>query len=247
MRMTDAHLAEPPSVAAPGIIYDPAAPVPPPSPARLGFATAPSRQNQRRRRAMILATIRQLIMTEGGDGVTVRRIAECSGHAVQTIYNLVGPRDTAMIEAISEYSRYVGLNEFEPNNPEAAADVVEHQLQSIEQNPEFCRKVCLMFFSGSRGIYYSFKENQTRTVHNFLLRQQRLGVLRPDADVREIAAQIMLYSSALCIEWADRDFPLDALRQRFYQGYYNLLSGAIASPGERLRFALTTRSSTMLN
>src|SRR5258706_15933513 len=52
--------------------YDPTAPVPPPAIGRIGLVTAPSRQNQRRRRAMILATIRQLIIEEGGDGVTVR-------------------------------------------------------------------------------------------------------------------------------------------------------------------------------
>jgi AcrR family transcriptional regulator len=221
--------------------YDPTAPVPPPSIGRIGFATAPSRQNQRRRRAMILATIRQLIIEEGGDGVTVRRIAECSGHAIQTIYNLVGPRDTAIAEAIGEYSRYVGLSDFDPANPEATADVVEHQLRSIEQNPEFCRKVCLMYFTGSRDIYYAFKDKQTKTLATYFARQQQLGLLRPDVDVRETASQIMLYCSALCLEWADRGFALDELRQRFYQGYYNLLSSAIASPGERLLFALTTR------
>jgi len=220
--------------------YDPTAPVPP-STTRMGFATAPSRQNQRRRRSMILATIRQLIMEEGGDGVTVRRIAECSGHAIQTIYNLVGPRDTAIAEAIGEYTRYVGLSEFDPANPEATADVVEHQLSSIEQNPEFCRKVCLMYFTGSRDIYYAFKDKQTKTLATYFARQQQLGLLRPDVDVREIASQIMLYCSALCLEWADRGFPLDELRQRFYQGYYNLLSSVIALRGEPLLFALTSR------
>ncbi len=42
---------------------------------------------------MILAAIRRLLIDEGYDGITVRRIAEASGHAVQTICNLVGPRD----------------------------------------------------------------------------------------------------------------------------------------------------------
>ena len=37
--------------------YDPTAPVPPLPSVRMGFVAAPSRQNQRRRRAMILATI----------------------------------------------------------------------------------------------------------------------------------------------------------------------------------------------
>jgi AcrR family transcriptional regulator len=221
--------------------YDPTAPVPPLPSVRMGFVAAPSRQNQRRRRAMILATIRQLIIEEGGDGVTVRRIAECSGHAIQTIYNLVGPRDTAITEAICEYSRYVGLSDSDPANPVATADVVEHQLRSIEQNPEFCRKVCQMYFSGSRDIYYDFKDKQTKTLATYFARQQQLGLLRPDVDVREIASQIMLYCSALCLEWADRGFALDELRQRFYQGYYNLLSSAIALPGERLLFALTSR------
>lgn len=66
-----------------------------------------SRRNQRQRRSLILAAIRQLLIEEGYRGVTVRRIAEVSGHVVQTIYNLVGPRDHAIVEAIADYTAHV--------------------------------------------------------------------------------------------------------------------------------------------
>ena len=97
MRMIDVNPDELSRVASPGVLYDPAAPVPPPSPARLGFSAAPSRQNQRRRRAMILATIRQLIMTEGGDGVTVRaargHLSVIDGVADDAMVVVDGPLD----------------------------------------------------------------------------------------------------------------------------------------------------------
>ena len=226
--------------------YDATAPVP----ALLNAAdpTAGScRINQRARRSAILAAIRKLIVTEGRDGVTVRGIAECSGHAVQTIYNLVGPRETAITEAIREYSAYVGMNFFDPANPEAVADIVEHQLLAIERNPDFCREVCLMFFGPSRGVFYAFRDSQIKRLEALLRRQQALGMLRKSADLRAIATQIMVYSGALCVEWADRSFPLDELRRRLYSGYHSIFSGAIDGPGEPLRAALAYRGAMTLN
>src|SRR5215207_950390 len=60
---------------------------------------ARSGRSQTQRRAVILAAIRQLLVEDGYKGVTVRRIAELSQFVVQTVYNLVGPRDHAIVEA----------------------------------------------------------------------------------------------------------------------------------------------------
>ncbi len=229
-----------------GLEYDANAPVPA-LPNAIDPACVTSRINQRARRAAILAAIRKLIATEGCDGVTVRRIAECSGHAVQTIYNLVGPRETAITEAIREYSAYVGMNFFDPSNPQAAADIIDHQLLSIEHNPEFCRQVCLMYFTDSRHIYYTFRDSQIRRLDTLLRRQQSLGVLRKNVDLRMTASQLMVYSGALMVEWADRDFPLGELRQRLYAGYYNIFAGVIDAMGEPLRSALASRGVMKLN
>ena len=217
-------------IAAP-VLYDPALPIHhfPNSLSRgLGrTAAVPSRRNQRLRRAQILATIRRLLTEEGLDGVTVRGIAQASGHAVQTIYNLVGPRDQAIVEAISEYTRYVGHTALpDPGDPHAVVDIIGRWLQAIESTPEFCRQVCMIFFSPSRAIFYHFRDKQLKAMQALLAKQQKCGILRADANLSDLAEQLVTFASASCIEWSDRPFPLDQLHRRIRSGFGNLLDGA---------------------
>jgi hypothetical protein len=60
-----------------------------------------TRHNQTARRARILAATRRLLGERGCEEVTVREIARTAGFALQTVYNLVGPRDQVITEAIS--------------------------------------------------------------------------------------------------------------------------------------------------
>lgn len=210
-------------------LYDPALPILHWRGASMSAST--SRRNQRLRRAHILAAIRHILTQQGFAGVTMRGIAEVSGHAVQTIYNLVGPREQAIVEAIGEYTRYVGRTAApDPHDPDAVIAIINRWLQSIEAEPEFCRQVSLIFFTDARHIFYSFRDRQLKGMHGLLLRQQHAGVLRPDVNVRDLAEQLVLLASALCVEWADRPFPLEQLQRRLYSGYANLLSAA-TGPG----------------
>lgn len=213
---------------APPVLYDPAAPIHHfHSRALSRTGAVPSRRNQRLRRAQILATIRRLLTEEGLDGVTVRGIAQASGHAVQTIYNLVGPRDQAIVEAISEYTRYVGHTALpDPGDPNAVVEIIGRWLQSIECAPEFCRQVCLIFFGPSRGIFYHFRDKQLKAMQGLLVRQQQCGILRADANLSDLAEQLVTFASASCVEWSDRPFPLEQLHRRISAGFGNLLDGA---------------------
>jgi AcrR family transcriptional regulator len=209
------------------VLYDPAQPIFPfPGPG--SSRAAPSRRNQRLRRAQILATIRQLLAEQGLGGVTVRGIAQVSGHAVQTIYNLVGPRDQAIVEAISEYTRYVGQTAVpDPADPDAVVEMIGRWLQSIEAAPEFCRQVCLIFFTPSRAIFYHFRDKQLKSMQGLLARQQKCGILRADAHLPDLAEQLVTLASASCVEWSDRAVPLEQLHRRIYTGFANLLDGAL--------------------
>jgi hypothetical protein len=208
------------------VLYDPAQPIVPFSCA--GSArSVPSRRNQRLRRAQILATIRRLLTEQGLAGVTVRGIAQDSGHAVQTIYNLVGPRDQAIVEAISEYTQYVGQTAMpDPGDPDAVVEMIGCWLQSIEAAPEFCRQVCLIFFTPSRAIFYHFRDKQLKSMQGLLARQQKCGILRSDANLPDLAEQLVTLAAASCIDWSDRAVPLEQLHRRIYNGFANLLDGA---------------------
>lgn len=215
------------------VIFDPCRPIG--RAAQAGGPALSAGHNQRQRRSTILATIRRLLAEDGLEGVTVRRIAEQSGHAVQTIYNLVGPRDLAITEAINEYSIYVNLTATpDPFDPDVPAAMLDRELTSIRINPGFCRNVCLIYFTDSRQIFYDFRERQQKTMYRFLLDQQRAGVIRSDISARGLAEQLMLFLGATCIEWADRSFDFEELRERLCGGYEMLMAGAVSRGELRL-------------
>lgn len=216
----------------PGVVFDPALPVQRP----LGHLAAmeAAGQNQRNRRSAILASIRHLLADEGHNAVTVRRIAEHSGHAVQTIYNLVGPRDLAITEAVTEYSQYVCLTATpNPADPLAALAMINREMQSIEVHPEFCRNVCKMYFSDQRNIFYDFRARQIKMLHAFLFQQQRAGIIQPKADTRRLAENLMLFMGAIFVEWADCSYPAETVRQRLHAVYEDILAEMIVPAAYR--------------
>jgi AcrR family transcriptional regulator len=195
------------------------------------------RYSQRVRRSHILATVRRLLTEQGCDNVTVRGMAEASGYAVQTIYNLVGPRDQAISEAISEYSLFVGRTARpQADDPRALFAIIDRWMDAIEATPEFARQANLIFFTESRSIYYKFRDRQLRGMRSLLKRQQAVGIITPGTDTKELAEQLVLLSSALCLEWSDRPFPLEALHHRIASGCANLLASKLA-PEHRANLA----------
>lgn len=210
-------------------LLDPRCPVLQPSQQQSRPGRSIARYNQRQRRSVILAAIRRLLIEDGYKGVTLRRIAAVSGHVVQTVYNLVGPRDLAIVEAISDYTIYVGgLFPQDPEDPAALIKSIEWQAGSVLRAPEFTRQVCLIHFTDDRHIFYDYREKQTRNVHSLLARQKRSGVLRRDVDCRDLARDLMMLSGSIFIDWADRAFPDEELLPRLKSGYGNILAGAIS-------------------
>jgi AcrR family transcriptional regulator len=193
------------------------------------LSSAPARQSQRLRRSVILAAIRQLLVEEGHKGVTVRRIAEISGYVVQTVYNLVGPRDHAIVEAILDYTLYVGS--FAPpsaEDPLALVRSIEWQGQSILRTPEFTRHVCQINFTDSRHIFWNYRERQIRNIHSLIVRQKRNGIMRRDLDCKNFARDVMLLSAAICIDWSDGYLADDELIPHLISGYSHMLAGALS-------------------
>lgn len=218
------------------IMFDPFDPIAY-RPGKLPQAAVVTRQSQRARRSKILASIRLLLTESGCESVTVRRIAKLSGYAVQTIYNLVGPREQAICEAISEYSLFVGrAARPRAEDPNAVLGIVSSWLDAIRTQPEFCRQTNMIFFTDSRSIYYKFRDRQLRGMRNFLKRQQDCGIVRADVNVRDLAEQLVLLSSALWLEWSDRPFSLDVLYYKLCSGCSSLLADKF-EPQHRLAIA----------
>jgi AcrR family transcriptional regulator len=189
---------------------------------------AGARSRQRSRRSEIRAAIRRMLATKGCEHVTVREVAGISGFAVQTIYNLVGPRNDAISDAISEYSIFVGRTALRrADDPMAVAGIVDRWIDSVAVNSEFARQSNLIFFTDSRDIYYRFRDQQLIGMRNLMQRQKSCGVIRSEVDSAALAESIVISMSALWIDWADRSQPIETLRTRLRAGVSMLMSGKL--------------------
>lgn len=181
-----------------------------------------ARVNQRLRRAEIRAVIRRLLAERGVEGLTVRGIAQESGFALQTIYNLAGPRNQAITDAISEYSLYVGRVASSGMGPPSLAKVVDMWIAAAEASPDYARQCQRIFFTPSRDIYYRFRDIQIRGMAKFLRNQEAAGTLYFHGSARRLAEQMVFYAMAMWLDWADSAYPLPALRDRLLPGLIKL-------------------------
>lgn len=222
----EATLAEPsPAAGAPAPCPDLLDPYQPLPVGRKSHPAQGARYNQRVRRARILAATRQLLAEQGCENVTVREIAQVSGFALQTIYNLVGPRDRAIIDAISEYSLYAGRVAAQREGGASLASVVDMWIAATAACPEFSRQCHLIMFTPSRHIYYQFRDIQIRGMTKLLRHQEASGRIFIHNSARHIAEDLVFFATALWIDWADRPFPLPVLRERLLSGMLKLIRG----------------------
>jgi AcrR family transcriptional regulator len=204
------------------ILTDPFQPLPMPA-RKSQQIKGGARRNQRARRAQILASTRRLLTEQGCEEVTVRGIARTSGFALQTIYNLVGPRDLAITDAISEYSLYLGRMAANNEGAPSLRQLIEMWMSAAEACPEFARQCNLIMFTPSRHIYYRFRDIQIRGMAKLLRHQQENGHFYFRAPPRQLAEQMVFFATAIWIDWADRPYPFDVLREKLVSGFAKLL------------------------
>lgn len=215
-------------------LFDPFLPIAPGA-GKQGALVGGARRSQRVRRSEILATIRRLLTEVGCQELTVRGIADGSGYAIQTVYNLVGPRNQAIAEAINEYSIFVGRMATPAlENPLALPAITNMWVDVQAIRPEFTRQCNLIFFGPARIIYYRFRDRQLRGMIKLLRQQQKSGVLKESVDAAALAELLVFFSTSMWLEWADRPFPLESLREKLNHGFYSLLGDKLTSEHREL-------------
>ena len=209
--------------------FDPFLPIAPGA-GKPGTLVGGARRSQRVRRSEILATIRRLLTEVGCHELTVRGIADGSGYAIQTVYNLVGPRNQAIAEAINEYSIFVGRMATPAlENPLALPAITNMWVDVQAIRPEFTRQCNLIFFSPARVIYYRFRDRQLRGMNKLLRQQQKSGILKDSIDAAALAEHLVFFSTSMWLEWADRPFPLETLREKLNHGFLSLLGDKLTT------------------
>lgn len=189
------------------------------------------RHDKRYRRSRILAAIRTLLMQRGAQGVTIREIALHSGYSVQTLYNLVGRQNEAIEDAVAEYARFVMQEAvITPHDPCALFDILDNWIETIAATPDYCIQSTQAYFSeATRGLYYKNRQSHASIMMTLLQKQERCGVIQKGVNVEELAAQLILFSSASCLEWSDEVLSFERLKSRLYSGFVSLISDKVES------------------
>jgi hypothetical protein len=96
-------------------------------------------------------------------------------------------------------------------------------ITAAEACPDFARQCNLIIFTSSRDIYYHFRDIQIRGVTKLLRHQQAQGQIFLHASPRTVAEHLVYFATAMWMDWADRPFPLSALREKLASGLLKLL------------------------
>jgi AcrR family transcriptional regulator len=179
-----------------------------------------NRLKQRERRALILASTRKLIGERGCTEITVREIAQQSGLSPQTLYNLVGPRDQAIADALIEYSASVARIAVQEPSLHATTDI---WLNVAERFPDFARQSTLMFVTPMQGVYLQYREFQVRSLSKLLNSYKTSGKLIFRGSATQLAEELIIYSSAMWLDWSIRQYPLAELRSKLVAGLKKLV------------------------
>jgi len=179
-----------------------------------------NRLNQRERRARILASTRKLIGERGSGDITVREIALISDVSPQTLYNLVGPRDQAIVDALNEYSVAIGRIAAHTSSLSEHTDV---WISVAECYPDYARQSTLMFMTPMRNVYLSYRDKQVKSLTKLLKAYKKAGHMHFTTPAHDLAEQLILFSSAVWVDWSIRSFPLSELKEKIIAGLTKLM------------------------
>lgn len=207
-KLSTSHALHWPGLSA--IAPDPAEPLSPrPHPAA-GQATLVERQ--RRRRAEILGSARAQI-AGGNTEINVKRLASDCGLAVQTVYNLVGDKDTILQAAADEYFAEVFARTSQITATCSCKSLLSDVLwYAAATYPTYVTVLNLDYFSPNSCVRRTVQKRSQRAFHDWLVQ------VLPD-DVASIARQQLAERahalvSVSSFEWANKCLSLDELRAR---------------------------------
>lgn len=207
------------------LTYDPSRPILPAANPR-----PIDHRDKRTRASLILASIRTLSMECGIEGITVRDIARHSGFSTQTLYNLLGSRDSAIEESVKEYYRFVSLLEpIDAAAPDAVFCLIDRWIDSIEDAPQFQKHIGRSFLQGDRDLFYRLRLDTSDQLTKLFTNQRKARVLKSDVDEIRLSRQLVWYSGSLILDWCDELIDLDDVRKQLVEAFATMMAGTYES------------------
>ncbi|MGE0665731.1 MAG: TetR/AcrR family transcriptional regulator [Sphingomonadales bacterium] len=147
---------------------------------------------------------RQLIAEKGYAGVTMRELAEKSGVAYKSLYDLYGSKDNLLGKAIEERLRLV----FESIDRAVTSSGFQRLMDIIERTSAYTLEIpnlarALEPILASDPAKFSIGENMQKFHREALLDISRQGDLIDDANVDYLLHDVMLASGAVRLYWAN--------------------------------------------
>ena len=147
---------------------------------------------------------RQLIAEKGYSGVTMRELAEKSGVAYKSLYDLYGSKDNLLGKAIEERLRLV----FESIDRAVTSRGFERLMDIIERTSSYTLEIpnlarALEPILASDPAKFSIGENMQKFHREALLDIKRQGDLEDIANVDYLLHDVMLASGAVRLYWAN--------------------------------------------
>lgn len=195
-----------------------------------------SSPRQKQRRQDILRAAVQQIGERGLSAVTMKDIAEASGVATKTLYNLYGSRDLLLLEAASgildALESSVGVQAAEPGIPRLLA-YTERAMACFDEDGEFARFTISILFAGEAG--HPTVQHQLGLVQvlarECLQEAAARGELVPGTSIEDVARIISANQWGVALLWEKGMMDLEQMKTHTLLSH--LLTLASVTRGER--------------
>lgn len=185
-------------------------------------------QNQREKKALILATARRLLAERGIEGVLIRDIAERCGFSQPTIYSIVGQRMELLGESAAEWIRLVAWSSpFTFPQPNTTLSILLAFWNSACDHPDYTTRAVAIACSPDAPLNRHFLTTGITMVRQSLRDQPLRALVGDGADLGLLAERLTMAVHADACNYAlNRPDPL-AYRRAFAYGPGVMLLGAL--------------------
>lgn len=195
-------------------------------------------ERQLRRRSNILSVARDLIAEKGYAGVTMRELAEKSGVAYKSLYDLYGSKDNLLGKAVEERLRLV-FETIERNTSgktgfDRLMEIIAQSAVAVLEIPNLARALEPILFPNPGK--FSIEELWQRFHRQTILDIQRQGDLMDGTDIDFILRDLILDSGSTRLYWANGVIPDEMLQDaQQYSACKTLLPVLTGATAERAR------------